>query len=894
MTGRGIGLAIASIAIVVVSFMRCESALAAADADRLHFDKQCITIDGHDLVIFSGSFHYFRCPPQLWTERFRKLKEAGFNAVETYAAWNYAEPSPPTGPDDFSKMDVSDLKDWLAMATNQFGLYVILRPGPYICAEWDGGGYPQWLITKRPSDFHGRQWLRSDDPTYLAWCKHWYTAVARVAVPYQISHRPIGKAGIILWQIENEYDYCDLPARIKQGQLDFLAHTSRDLGIDVPLITCMTDNPAFQKDPYLNRNVIETRNTYPKYSMGAMLRDIGMLDRYQPGKFKMITELQGGWFSQVGGELSEAQGFDASHINHITLFAWEHGFTVTNYYMGVGGTNFGDWGADGITTTYDYDAPVRECGGVTERYFAVKALGQFIAEHGPSLARSSAEKFTLLHKDDADVHIALRKSPDGSRYVFVRTEQRRDSRHGTFVLRTAAPDALEISGQYDLGPFGSKVLYLPPGMTTAGTGQWYPKPVDPPRRPTELPDSVVITEARMKVDPGPSDWKALQAGQSEEDAGIYNRGFVYYRAMVPALPSSAGQRFALWFDTHGRDWAGFELNGKRLDRDSNTGLCELGQTSSGGQLVGLYENFGRPNFGSAIGRPCGLFNLGIVPSSGFTRELTQWRMKRVHGEPNPQEISSATDDSDWSTVRADRTSGELGPGESAIYRTSIDVRANDLKTGKSIYFGRVDDDGSLYVNGHAAGECHDWSEPQRLDIGQWLHPGKNLIVLFVHNQDGPGGLSRGARLEDKALGIPLHWQISDRPAGVANQWWKPDLNDHSWQQVRIDPNAAPSNPAAPLLTWYRMRFSLPQPSTHVWVAWKLHLDAAGNGFLYLNGHALGRWWQIGPQRDFYLPECWLNFGAANDNSLALCLRPTEGVGVRRAEIQVYANMAEER
>ena len=81
---------------------------------------------------------------------------------------------------------------------------MILRPGPYI-AEWDGGGYPQWLVTK-PA-WCRNPWLRSDDPVYLDWCKHWYTAAAKAAVPFQITHRPAGKPGVILWQIENEYNY---------------------------------------------------------------------------------------------------------------------------------------------------------------------------------------------------------------------------------------------------------------------------------------------------------------------------------------------------------------------------------------------------------------------------------------------------------------------------------------------------------------------------------------------------------------------------------------------------------------------------------------------------------------------------------------------------------------
>ncbi len=78
------------------------------------------------------------------------------------------------------------------------------------------------------------------------------------------------------------------------------------------------------------------------------------------------------------------------------------------------------------------------------------------------------------------------------------------------------------------------------------------------------------------------------------------------------------------------------------------------------------------------------------------------------------------------------------------------------------------------------------------------------------------------------------------------------------------------------LVWYRLRFALPSPDAHIWVPWKLHLEATGNGFIYLNGHALGRWWEIGPQKDFFLPECWLNFGPGTTNVVTLCLRPTKG------------------
>src|SRR3954453_21949968 len=88
--------------------------------ERIRYDSHCLTIDGKDYFLFSGAFHYFRCPKELWRDRFRTLKAAGFNTVETYVAWNWHEPAPPAGVDDFSKCDLTDLHDWLAMAIDEF------------------------------------------------------------------------------------------------------------------------------------------------------------------------------------------------------------------------------------------------------------------------------------------------------------------------------------------------------------------------------------------------------------------------------------------------------------------------------------------------------------------------------------------------------------------------------------------------------------------------------------------------------------------------------------------------------------------------------------------------------------------------------------------------------
>src|SRR5207249_1412449 len=160
-------------------------------------------------------------------------------------------------------------------------------------------------------------------------------------------------------------------------------------------------------------------------------KDVTKLRAEQPDAPLATAELQGGWFAQVGGKLSEKQeGVTAEQIQNLTLYAWQMGDTITNYYMLFGGTNFDDWAARKLITSYDYNAPIREHGGVDARYQRVRALGQMIREHGAKLTRAEAVEVELTGTD-GDVQAAERRAQDGSRYIFVRTNQHDSPRTGT-------------------------------------------------------------------------------------------------------------------------------------------------------------------------------------------------------------------------------------------------------------------------------------------------------------------------------------------------------------------------------------------------------------------------------------------------------------------------------
>ncbi|MGA2439480.1 MAG: beta-galactosidase [Tepidisphaeraceae bacterium] len=863
---------------------------SAGASARIRYDNQCFIIDGKDTFLYSGSFHYFRCPKPLWADRFQKMKDAGLNCVETYVAWNWHEQQPPAGLDDFSKMDMTDLTDWLDMAINRFGFYVILRPGPYICAEWDGGGYPQWLVTKRPAGISGH-WLRGDDPVYLDWCKHWYTAAAKATVPFQITHMPAGKPGVILWQIENEYDYGEFPPAVKLRQLQALAHDSRDLGIDVPLITCVTENARFRQDPYLQQNVIECRNTYPRFDAANELHALNSLGAYQPGKPKMITELQGGWFSDVGGHLSQDLGLTPQQITHVTLVAWALGYTGTNYYMMFGGTNVGDWGSAERTTTYDYAAPIREWGGVGGRYFAVQAMANFLKEHAAQLVRSESVEVSI-DPTLADITVYLRRGKNGERFLFFLNNSQRDRLKGT--LRVTSNDA-GIDGEvaYALDPFDGKILCLPAGESDPSKGQWYPRPVAPPQRPTNLPAAIALTSARRQIDPGPAadSWRDLARDGSVEDVGIFDRRYVYYRTNLPPI---TGAGMVLSARLPAQDSFLAQLNDRPLEMNrygAAMGVAPLPDVSeNANSLLVLYENGGRANGGPDIDNRCGLIDAAVRSAALLPIIVKECSLKIENGDPTNDVTADL--DSSWRKTSVNGRANQIRPRQAGVFRLQIVLTAEQVNAGgKILTFGSITGDHSVLVNGRKLTAI----DSARYDVSDLVHEGPNSVAVIVTAGTRNAGIGGAVEL-DPATPVPssLAWQVSGETAGSAGKWWDDALDDSNWETVNLPDHGSPAS-GATKLCWYRLRFELPRIDAHVWAPWKLHLQATGNGFIYLNGHALGRYWEVGPQWDFYLPECWLNFGPGSTNVVTLCMKPTKNApSIQNASVSPYGDFAESR
>lgn len=427
-----------------------------AHPERIRYDGNSMKIEGRDFFMYSAAFHYFRCPKELWRDRFKKIKEAGFNTVETYIPWNWHERDMPANSSDTSKFDFTELKAWLKMAQDEFGLYTVVRPGPFICAEWSGGGYPQWLAKYGPGK--GDFWLRSADAEHIRWSEHWYNAVCKVLAKEQLTRKPKGDKGIIMVQIENEYDAYEGTG--KEHLLKALYRSVKNNGIDVPVFTCLTAECRNSKDPELSQ-VFDCDNYYVGLNDApSCAYRMEQLRRGQPDAPGFVTELQGGWFSLVTGRLSDENYSDARHMQAIGLMSLLGGASGINYYMFYGGTNYAGWGARGMTTSYDYNAAIRENGQLSPKYSAAKGIGEFIKKYGPKLLHTQGGPCQFKVDDNAapkELFGGVRIAPDGTKFVFLDNTDAKNTLSGTVTIvpgKIARPDA----PIYNINQHGEKVL----------------------------------------------------------------------------------------------------------------------------------------------------------------------------------------------------------------------------------------------------------------------------------------------------------------------------------------------------------------------------------------------------------------------------------------------------
>ncbi|WP_024818237.1 glycoside hydrolase family 35 protein [Arthrobacter sp. 31Y] len=346
--------------------------------DKFEIGDQDFLLNDEPFRILSGAIHYFRVHPDLWEDRIRKARLMGLNTIETYVPWNEHSPFPGAFVADAGL----DLGRFLDLVEAE-GMKAIVRPGPYICAEWDNGGLPAWLFTDPTVG------VRSSEPGYLAAVSSYMEAVLALVVPRQISQG----GPVIMFQIENEYGaYGD-----DKAYLQHLVDLSKRLGVDVPLFTC--DQPF--------GTMIEDGSLPDLHKTGTFgsrsLERLGFLRERQPTGPLMCAEFWNGWFDNWGTHHHTTDAAASAAELDALLTA---GASV-NIYMFHGGTNFGfsnganDKGIyEPTITSYDYDAPLSEDGQPTAKYFAFRDV---IAKHFPVPAEVPAGR---VHSPDSVVAVS--------------------------------------------------------------------------------------------------------------------------------------------------------------------------------------------------------------------------------------------------------------------------------------------------------------------------------------------------------------------------------------------------------------------------------------------------------------------------------------------------------
>lgn len=887
--------------------------------DLIRYDAQCFTIRGVDTLIFSLEFPYPRCDRHEWHDRFVKIRQAGFNTVDTYVFWNYHERTK-------GQFDFSELEAFLSLA-REFGLFVIARPGPYVDAEFERGGFPSYVIAERFP-------VRSMHPESLRTSKHWYDHVLPVIRRHQITEG----GPIILMQIENELDFTDVPEAEQREYLRFLARLAWDAGIQVPLISNVSSVVRDRSDPEMAR-IIDACDFYPRWSFLAdnelpkntagltMEEKVGLSDRAvlaslrkmrkdEPNVPLSVAELGTGYYSKIGGKLSEdEEGADATELNALTKTILEHGVTYLNYYLGCGGSNR-DWAAKGVTSTYDFAAPIREWGGLWDKYYNVKAVGQFLQMFGKSLVRSQVmEKAARSSHPDMTVS---QRSSGNSAFVFVRADTDAEH-HFTLTFRDPANGTsvtVPQHGRLTMGPHAMKILpvqvpiarghlrYSTAEVLAYGNcgdrsflllydapGSLVEISVGARQRPV-ITGNVIYTG-----------WD--QASQSAFLGFEVGKGAAYFVIDEALIIAVLPRELAL------RTWVG-KLNTPKTDGGNDIPFITDAYllASTGSEAMSIWADLdylpGEHGLTALLpSKPAKCLLDGAEKSFQYDEQRrTATLMLNVPASPaKPIDIAEV---SAW-VERLDTRAGtwvsssgrvleDLGPVPFGYVKYRAHIVFNDEPTAYLQAF--TNNDKKVFINGRLVPEA---SKPDRFlafPARGYFQPGDNQVEISyeLFGSTEFGETARMAELNgiesirlgtnpDQSLGVNT-WEIQTFAAPMNVRQLDPAFAFSGKKSETIG-SASGNTELVAAFTWCQAEFALPDAGLEWSIPWKLTFEGSRDARFYLNGTFIGRYAVVGPQTVFYLPNALLRTnGQTNTLTIVLAYADTADP-IRTLRVEPY-------
>ena len=381
--------------------------------------KNTFLLNGQPFVVKAAELHYPRIPKPYWEHRIQMCKALGMNTICLYVFWNAHEPQP--GQFDFSGQN--DLAAFCRLCQEN-GMYVILRPGPYVCAEWEMGGLPWWLLKKKDVR------LREEDPYFLERVNLFEEAVAG-----QVAGLTVQNGGpIIMVQVENEYgSYGESKSYVSKVR-DIVR---RHFGHEITLFQC-----DWSSNFTLNGldDLVWTMN----FGTGANIdQQFARLKQLRPDSPLMCSEFWSGWFDKWGANHETRPAADMiAGIDEML----SKGISFS-LYMTHGGTNWGHWaGANSPgfapdVTSYDYDAPINEAGQTTPKYWELRKTLSKYTQQGKRLPKvpSAIPTIAIPAFQFTEVAPLFSNLPQPKQDEQIRTMEAYDQGFGSILYRTKLP-----------------------------------------------------------------------------------------------------------------------------------------------------------------------------------------------------------------------------------------------------------------------------------------------------------------------------------------------------------------------------------------------------------------------------------------------------------------------
>ncbi len=904
------------------------AALAVPAPPGVEFRARSVVVNGKPVFLVAGTLDYFRCPHQLWRDILLRAKRAGLNTISFYIAWNFHETE--EGKVDFSgDRDIGHFLDLCA----ELGLAAWPRFGPFICAEWEAGGYPAWLLAKPGVE------LRTVNEPGLGYLRRWMEHVIPIIVPRQATRG----GPVILIQQENEYFFVGRSG--VRAYQEWLIRNMRELGIQVPITDCNGTRPETRvPGSFLTLN-------------GGGEGNVRTLEKAHPGQPAIISEHYTDYMNCWGWPVSSYP--TATMLRQQTIETLATGGLYT-YFTFYGGTNFGYWAGTTwksdqsfVTTRYFARSPINEGGAFNESYFAAKAI---------NLLAVNFQEF-LTSSEDAPLPINI-SGP-------VRANAFRSS--SGYLLFVQPRFSTHVSSIYHTDDQGGPFIQL---------GEEWPLPemaeahgaLEVNSSPLPLAESASYTSMlpyQLQIDGncridyanatllgrlGASGHVVLLFRGEAGAAGVVsvnnNMTTFTFPPEDPLQLQAAPGVVVLALSPAAADRAWF--TGNRV---------VIGPAYVGEERAGQHQCFldGRTTSITTVSADGSIETRPVKPGVATAVEipLTEWT-----SHPLPELQSSATS---WRALDTPRPVEELGAylgycWYRAAFRCPQAAQTELLLTGAA---DRV----HVFVNGRKGGVWGRGAGAVRDPLPIHLQAGENRFVFLCDNM---GRLSEGAVLDHKGiygpaflqgriqeLGSP-QWSVPDRAPTQSWQFqtfrhyspegklrraaygitakegegmqislrWFPQyawiaLNGHviaehagdlslaggvDFNSAILDPYLTPGRTqrleitlfgAAPvdfekhvrllvyphagrLENWEFRPWSDPEQSSSarvgepVWWETQFGKPAAPGPFFlvmqdlskgqaYINGHALGRYWEIGPQHSLYVPEPWL----ARENRLMI-------------------------